>query len=164
MMPELSPEQVDAVGRMSKEVHDSYRNFGYAGVFVDPVRYLALWTQTHNHKHLAQVVNDQGVFFMDGERKIKYRLNPAPMVLVYNDGFTREEEKKLLDPEAALITMDRGLKFWNWPRAGVCLVADGTHDCDFILPEYKKELERAETLQGNGTLTIKPMLFDKKKP
>lgn len=37
----MTPEQVDALGRMNKKIYDEYRNLGFAGITVDPVRFLA---------------------------------------------------------------------------------------------------------------------------
>lgn len=156
----MTPEQVDALGRMSKKIHDEYRNLGFAGTTVDPVRYLAFRHQTQNEKYTQLVVSDSGVFFVDNSRRIKFRFDPQ-FFFVYHEGFQPWEEAKIKESREQLILMENLLEFWNRPGKGLCLVADHLHKCDYLFPEQKAELKRIQALYQKEELVINPMLQKK---
>jgi len=158
----LSSEQINALGSMSKEIHDEYRNLGFAGLTLDPVRFLAYREQTHNIRFTKLVVSDAGVFYLDPARKIKYRFDPD-FFLLYHEGLSPEEEEKLRDPQQAILLLDNGLEFWRRPGTGLCLVKDHVNGCEFLFSERRAELDQVRRLYGAESLVLRPMLHNKKK-
>jgi hypothetical protein len=161
-MEPMTPEQVDALGRMNKKIYDEYRNLGFAGFAVDPIRFLAFRQQTHNDRFSELVVSDTGVFFMDTNRKIKYRFNPS-FLLVYHSGLDMTDEEKIRDSSSPIVILDNLLEFWNRHGTGLILVADHLNGCDYLFPEQKIELERVQNLYSLESFKIKPMLDRKFK-
>ena len=159
-LEKMTPEQVDALGSMSKQIHDEYRNLGFAGITVDPVRYLAFRLQTQNEKFTNLVVSDAGVFFVDNSRRIKYRFDPR-FFFVYHEGFQPWEEQKIRDSREQVIVLENLLEFWNRPGTGFCLVADHLNHCDYLLSDQKTELKRIQALYQKEDLVIKTMLHKK---
>lgn len=162
MLDHLTPQQLDALGRMSKEIHDEFRNLGFAGMNVDPVRYLAFRQQTNNHMYLKLVVSDAGLFFVDSSRKMKYKFDPG-FFLVYQDGLHFVEEEKIKNSESPLIVLENLLEFWKRHGTGLCLVADHMNGCSYLLPEQKTELDRVQRLYNKEEFVINPMLQKKTK-
>lgn len=162
LMEHMTPEQVDALGKMNKKIHDEYRNLGYAGITVDPVRYLAFRTHTRNDRFTELVVSDAGVFFLDPVRKIKYRYHPDYFFL-YHDGLHPTEEKKIQEMEGPVLVLENLLEFWKRPGTGLCLVADHLNKLDFLSHAQRAELDRAQKLYGSEDLVINPMLQRKLK-
>jgi hypothetical protein len=158
----MSPEQVDALGKMKKKIYDEYRNLGYAGVTVDPVRFLAFRTQTHNDHFTELVVSDAGVFFLDPARKIKYRYHPD-YLFIYHDGLHPTEEKKIQEMEGPVLVLENLLEFWKRPGIGLCLAADHLNKLDFLNKTQRADLDRAQKLYGSESLVINPMLQRKLK-
>ena len=162
-MEQLPHEQLDALGRMSKEIHDEYRNLGFAGISVNPVRYLAFRQQTQNHSHLKLVVSDAGVFFMDAARKIKFKFDPS-YFLIYQEGLHYVEEEKIKNSENPVIVLENLLEFWKRHGTGICLVADHMNGCQYLIPEHQAELDRINRLYSKEGFTINPMLHKKAAP
>jgi len=158
----LTPEQLNALGSMSKEIHDEYRNLGFAGFSPDPIRYLAFRQQTKNYLQTKLIVSDAGVFFMDPSRKIKYKFNPG-YFFVYHDGFDQSDQQKIKETKGPLILLDNLLEFWNRQGTGLCLVADHLNHCDYLFPEQKAELARIQRLYSKEEFVINPMLQKKSK-
>lgn len=158
----MTPEQVDALGKMNKKVHDEYRNLGYAGIPLDPVRFLAFRLQTLNHKFTDLVVSDAGVFFHDPARKIKYRFH-RDYFLVYHDGLHPVDEEKLKAMDGPVLVLENLLEFWNKPGTGLCLVADHLNQLSFLSEGQKAELERVQRLYDGKRFVINPMLQRKVK-
>jgi hypothetical protein len=156
----MTPEQVDALGRMNKKIYNEYKNLGFTGLTLDPVRFLAFRKQTNNDQFLELVVSDSGVYFIDLTRKIKYTFNPG-YYFVYHDGLHPVEEEKVKNSREPLVVLDNLLEFWNRPGTGLCLVMDHLHHCDYLLPEQKAEMKRTQNLYSGSSLEIKPM-FQKK--
>jgi len=163
MLDRLTPEQLDALGRMPKTLHDEYRHLGFTGLSVDPVRYLAFRQQTKNEAFTKLVVSDSGVHFLDPARKVKYRFDPA-FFLVYQDGLHFVEEEKIRASQNPLILLDNLLEFWKRHGTGLVLVADHMNGCNFLLPEQKAELDRVQRLYSKEEFVINPMLQKKAKP
>ena len=161
-LEQLRPEQVDAIGQMSKSTYDEYKNLGYAGIMVDPIRFLTFRKQAKNGIFTHLMVSDAGVFFVDPIRKIKFKFH-REYYLVYHDGLSPEDEQKIRSAEGPLVKLDNGLEFWKRVVSGTSLVKDYTHDCDYLLPDQKAELERVKSLSKSGSLVIKPMLQNKAK-
>lgn len=161
-MDPMSPEQVDALGKMNKKIYDEYRNLGYAGLTVDPVRFLAFRTQTHNDRFTELVVSDAGVFFLDTARKIKYRFHPD-YFFVYHDGLHATEEQKLKELEGPVVVLENLLEFWKRQGTGLCLVADHLNKLEFLNASQRAELDRTQKIYGSQNLVIKPMLQSKIK-
>jgi len=158
----LSPEQLNALGSMSREIHDEYRNLGFAGFSPDPIRYLAFRTQTKNFLQTKLVVSDAGVFFLDPARKIKYKFHQG-YFFVYHEGFHQVDEQKIKEAEGPVILLDNLLEFWKRQGTGLCLVADHLNHCDYLFPEQKAELERVQRLYNKDEFVINPMLQKKSK-
>lgn len=161
-MDHMSPEQVDALGKMNKKIYDEYRNLGYSGLALDPARFLAFRTQTRNDRFTELVVSDAGVFFMDPARKIKYRFHPD-YLFVYHDGLHPVEEQKLKEMEGPVLVLDNLLEFWKRQATGICLVADHLNKLEFLNPAQKAELARVQRIYGSQSLVINPMLQRKIK-
>lgn len=153
----LSPAQVDALGRMNKKIYDEFRNLGFAGVNVEPIRYLAFRQQTQNDRFNELVVSDSGVFFFDPARKIKYKFHPD-YYLVYHDGLHQVDEEKIKSLEEPVILLDNLLEFWKKPGTGLCLVEDHLNHCQYLSENQKAELSRVQRLYKNEALVINPML------
>jgi hypothetical protein len=162
MLEHLTPEKIDALGRMSKKIHDEYRNLGFTGMTLDPVRFLAFRTQTHNDRFTELVVSDAGVFFLDPARKIKFKFDPG-YFFVYHDGLHAVEERKIKESTNPLIVLENLLEFWNRPGTGLCLVADHLNGCHYLLPEQKADLDRVQRLYNKDEFVINPMLHKKTK-
>ncbi len=161
-MEPMRPDQVDALGRMNKKIYDEFRNLGYAGVAVDPVRFLAFRKQTNNDRFTELVVSDAGVFFMDTARKIKFKFHPD-YFLVYHDGLHAVDQEKLGQLEGPAVVLDNLLEFWKKPGTGLCLVADHLNHCQYLSETQKAELDRVLTLYKDDSLIIRPMLHRKIK-
>ncbi len=158
----MTPEQVDALGRMNKKIYDEYRNLGFAGMTVDPVRFLAFRTQTHNDRFIELVVSDAGVFFMDTARKVKYKFD-SNYFFVYNDGLHPVEEEKIKNMEGPVIILENLLEFWKRQGTGFCLVADHLNNCNFLSENQKTELARIQKLYSGEGFVINPMLQKKNR-
>jgi hypothetical protein len=158
----MTPEQVDALGRMNKKIYDEYRNLGFAGITVDPVRFLAFRKQTNNDRFIELVVSDAGVFFMDTARKIKYKFDPG-YFFVYQDGLHPVEEEKLRIAEDPLVILENLLEFWKRQGTGFCLVADHLNNCDFLSESQKAEMARIQKLYSGEGFVINTMLQKKFK-
>jgi hypothetical protein len=159
----MTPEQVNALGSMSKKIHDEYRNLGFAGITVDPIRYLAFRQQTQNEKYTQLVVSDAGVFFVDNARRMKFRFHPQ-FFFVYHEGFQPWEQAKIKESGEQVFLMENLLEFWNRPGTGLCLVADHLHKCDYLFPDQKAEMKRIQALYQKEGLVINPMLQKKGVP
>jgi hypothetical protein len=155
------PEYIDAIGRMDKKIYDEFRNLGYAGLSLDPARFLAFRKQTRNDKFMELVVSDAGVFFLDVARKIKFKFDPD-YFLVYHDGLHAVEEEKTKAMQDPTIVLENLLEFWKKPGTGLCLVADHLNNLGFLSDSQKAELERVHTLYKGGGFTIRQMLHNKK--
>lgn len=162
IMDPMTPEQVDALGRMNKKIYDEYRNLGYAGLTVDPARFLAFRTQTHNDRFTELVVSDAGVFFLDTARRIKYRFHPD-YFFIYHDGLHPTEEKKIQEMEGHVLVLENLLEFWKRQGTGLCLVADHLNQLEFLNTSQKAELARTQKIYSSQSLVIKPMLHSKVK-
>ena len=162
-LEKMTPEQVDALGSMSKQIHDEYRNLGFAGITVDPVRYLAFRRQTKNEKFTHLVVSDAGVFFVDNARRIKYRFDPQ-FFFVYHEGFQPWEEQKIRESREQVTVLENLLEFWNRPGTGLCLVADHLNHCDYLFTDQKAEMKRVQALYQKEDLVITTMLHKKGAP
>jgi hypothetical protein len=158
----MTPEQVDALGRMNKKIYDEYRNLGFAGITVDPVRFLAFRKQTNNDHFIELVVSDAGVFFMDTTRKVKYRFDPN-YFFVYHEGLHPVEEEKIKGMEGPVIVLENLLEFWKRQGTGLCLVADHLNNCGFLSEGQKTELARIQKLYSGEAFVINPMLQKKTK-
>lgn len=158
----MTPEQVDALGRMNKKIYDEFRNLGFAGITVDPVRFLAFRKQTNNDRFIELVVSDAGVFFLDTARKIKYKFDPN-CFFVYHDGLHPIEEEKLRSAEGPLVILENLLEFWKRQGTGFCLVADHLNNCSFLSETQKTELARIQKLYSGEGFVINPMLQSKIK-
>ncbi|HVZ80129.1 MAG TPA: hypothetical protein VHE12_04920 [bacterium] len=156
-MDHMTPEQVDALGRMNKKIHDEFRNLGYSGLTLDPVRFLAFRTQTHNDRFTELVVSDAGVFFLDPVRKVKYRFHPD-YFFVYHEGLHATEEQKLKGMEGPVLVLENLLEFWKRQGTGFCLVADHLNKLDFLGPAQRAELDRVQRIYSSQDLVINPML------
>jgi hypothetical protein len=161
-LEQLRPEQVDALGQMSKPTYDEYKNLGYAGITADPVRYLTFRKQAKNGLFTQLMISDAGIFFVDPIRKIKFKFH-REYFFVYHAGLTPEDEQKIRSTEDPVVKLDNGLEFWKRVVSGTTLIKDHTHDCDYLLPDQKAELERVKSLSKAGSLVIKPMLQNKTK-
>ena len=161
-LDQMSPEKLDALGRMSKKIHDEYRNLGFAGLTLDPIRFLTFRKQTNNDRFTELVVSDAGVFFMDPARKIKFKFNPN-YFLVYHEGLHMVDEEKINNTQVPLVLLDNLLEFWNRKGIGLCLVADHLNKCNYLLADQRAELDRVQRLYGQGELIINPMLQKKVK-
>ena len=159
---QLTSEQLDALGRMSKKIHDEYRNLGFTGLTLDPVRFLAFRKQTNNDRFTELVVSDAGVFFMDTARRIKFKFNQN-YFFVYHDGLHQVDEEKIKNSGGPIVVLDNLLEFWNRQGTGLCLVADHLNKCNYLLPEQKTELERVQRLYSKEEFVINPMLHKKVK-
>jgi hypothetical protein len=157
-----TPEQTDAFGRMSREVYDEYRNLKFAGVTIEPSRYLVFREQTKNYLHTKLVVSDAGVFFMDAARKIKFKFDRW-YFFVYHDGLDAADEEKIRKNDSPITVLDNLLEFWNRPGTGLCLVADHLNGCQYLLPDQKEELDKVQRLYSQEGFVINPMLHKKKK-
>lgn len=158
----MKPEQIDALGRMNKKIYEEFRNLGYAGTTVDPVRFLAFRKQTHNDRFTELVVSDAGVFFMDTARRIKYKFHPD-YFFVYHDGLHAVEEEKIKSMESPTLLLENLLEFWKKPGIGLCLVADHLNNCNFLSENQKAEMERSQKLYTGDSFIIRPMLHKKIK-
>ena len=158
----MSPEQVDALGRMNKKIYDEYRNLGFAGIAVDPVRFLSFRKQTQNDRFTELVVSDAGVFFMDIARKIKYKFDPN-YFFVYHDGLHPVEEEKINSMEGPVIVLENLLEFWKKQGTGFCLVADHLNNCNFLSENQQADLKRVQKLYSGESFVINPMLQRKIK-
>ena len=158
----MTPEQVDAIGRMNKQIYDEFRNLGYAGFTLDPVRYLEFRTRTNNYCFSHLVVSDAGVFFFDPARKIKYKFL-SEYFLVYHDGLHAVDEEKIKAMEEPVIVLENLLEFWRKPGVGLCLVADHLNQCSYLSESQKAEMEWSQKLHQKGSLVIRPMLQRKIK-
>ncbi|HJT25014.1 MAG TPA: hypothetical protein VJ873_10580 [bacterium] len=158
----MTSAQVDAIGRMSKQIYDEFRNLGYAGLSVDPNRFLAYRKQTNNDKFTQLVVSDAGVFFFDTARRIKYKFHPD-YFLVYNEGLHAVDEEKLRNLQEPVVVLDNRLEFWKKPGIGFCLVADHLNHCQYLSEHQKAEMEKSQTLYKGDTFVIRPMLHKKIK-
>jgi hypothetical protein len=158
----LTSEQLDALGRMSKKIHDEYRNLGFAGLTVDPIRFLAFRKQTNNDRFTELVVSDAGVFFMDTARRIKFKFDQG-YFFTYHDGLHLVDEEKINNMDGPVIVLDNLLEFWKRSGTGLCLVADHLNNCNFLLPEQKAELDRVQRLYSKEEFVINPMLQKKHK-
>ncbi|GEM_PF-2227725 len=156
----MNPDYVDAIGRMSKQVYDEFRNLGFAGVSVDPARFLAYRKQTNNDRFTQLVVSDAGVFFFDIARKVKYKFH-SDFFMVYHDGLHAVDEEKLRNLEGPVIVLDNLLEFWKKPGMGFCLVADHLNNCQYLSENQKAEMERAQKLYQGDSFVIRPMLHRK---
>jgi hypothetical protein len=158
----MTPEQIDALGRMNKKVYDEFRTLGFAGSPVDPVRFLQFRLQTRNDRFTEAVVSDAGVFFLDPARKIRYKFHPD-CLFVYHEGLHAVEEKKIADGEGPFVVLDNLLEFWKRQGTGLCLVADHLNGCRYLLDEQKAEWERVQKLYREDGLVMNPMLHRKIK-
>lgn len=161
-MEPMRPEQVDALGRMNKKIYDEFRNLGYAGVSVDPVRFLAFRKQTNNDRFTELVVSDAGVFFMDSARKVKFKFH-SDYFLVYHDGLHLVDQEKINQMEGPVVVLDNLLELWKKPGTGLCLVADHLNHCQYLSETQKAELNRVQTLYKGDAFIIRPMLHRKIK-
>jgi hypothetical protein len=161
-LEQLRPDQVDALGQMSKATYDEYKTLGFAGITVDPVRYLAFRRQGKNGLFTQFMVSDAGVFYVDPLRKIKFKFHPE-YYLLYHEGLSPEDELKIRNNVSLTTKLDNGLEFWRRVIAGSCLIYDHAHGCDYLLPDQKAELERVKRLYSPAELVIKPMLQSKPK-
>jgi hypothetical protein len=159
--PASNHNPADALGRMSREIYDEYRNLKYAGIATDPARYLAYREQTRNTQFTKLVVSDAGVFLMDPARKIKFTFDPG-FFLVYHDGLTPAEEEIIRASERSFIRLENGLEFWKRHGTGLCLVADHLNGCDYLLPERKTELDGIKRLYSSEGFVLNQMLHKKK--
>ncbi|HVM33472.1 MAG TPA: hypothetical protein VMU88_10085 [bacterium] len=158
----LRSDQVDALGQMSKAVYDEYKNLGFAGINVDPGRYLAFRKQGKNGLFTQFMVSDAGVFFVDPLRKIKFKFH-RDYYLVYHEGLSPAEEDQLRNSPGLTVKLDNGLEFWRRVIEGHCLIFDHAHDCDYLTADQKAELTRVKQLYSPKELVIKPMLQNKTK-
>ncbi len=158
----MTPEQVDALGRMNKKIYFEYKNLGFAGITPDPIRFLAFRKQTNNDQFLELVVSDSGIYYLDTTRKIKYKFNPG-YFFVYHDGLHRVDEEKIRNSGGPLVLLDNLLEFWNRSGIGLCLVMDHLNHCDYLLPEQKKEMQKIQNLYSKPDLVINPMLQKKEQ-
>ena len=158
----LTSDQVDALGRMNKKIYDEYRNLGFAGVPVDPIRFLAFRQQTYNHRFTELVVSDAGVFFLDPARRIKYKFD-RDYLFVYHDGLHSIDEERIKTTEGPVILLENLLEFWKKPGTGLCLVADHLNQCQYLSETQKAELDRVQKLYTGEALVIRQMLQKKKK-
>jgi len=158
----MSSEQIDALGQMNKKIHDEYRNLGFAGIAVDPVRFLTFRKQTHNDRFTELVVSDAGVFFMDTARRVKYKFDPN-YFFVYHEGLHPVEEEKIKDMKGPVLVLENLLEFWSRPGTGLVLVADHLNNCSFLNEAQKIELARIQKLYAGESLKINPMLQRKIK-
>ncbi len=158
----MTPEQVDALGRMNKKIYDEYRNLGFAGITVDPVRFLAFRKQTNNDRFIELVVSDAGVFFLDTARKIKYKFDPG-YLFIYHDGLHPVEEERIKNAEGPVVILENLLEFWKRQGTGLCLVADHLNNCNFLSENQKTELARIQKLYSGDGFVINPMLQKKTK-
>ena len=158
----MTSTQVDAIGRMSKQIYDEFRNLGYAGFSVDPSRFLAYRKQTNNDRFTQLVVSDAGVFFFDTARKIKYKFH-LDYFMVYHDGLHAVDEEKLRNLEGPVIVLENQLEFWKKPGVGFCLVADHLNQSQFLSENQKTELQKIQKLYQGDAFVIHPMLHRKIK-
>ncbi len=158
----MRPEQVDALGQMNKKIYDEYRNLGFAGLSVDPVRFLAFRKQTNNDRFTELVVSDAGVFFMDTARRIKYKFHPD-FFFVYHEGLHAVDEEKIKATEGPLVVLDNLLEFWKRQGTGLCLVADHLNNNRYVNDAQKAELDRIQKLYSGEGFIINPMLHRKIK-
>jgi hypothetical protein len=163
MLDRLTPEQLDALGKMSREIHDEYRHLAFAGIPVDPVRYLAFRQQTQNHRYLKLVVSDAGVLFLDPSRKIKYKFDPG-FFFVYQEGLHFVEEERIRNSPVPVVVLENLLEVWKRHGTGLCLVADHMNGCQFLLPPQREELDRIQRLYAGDRFVINPMLHKKSEP
>jgi hypothetical protein len=160
MIDSLTPRQVDALGRMSRDVHGEYLRLKSAGLTVDPEQYLDFRFKTENDLHLKLMITDSGVFFLDPGRNMKYKFRPE-CLLVYHEGLSPEKERQVWEREEPWILLENRLEFWRKPEVGFCLVADRANGRDFLTEPHKKEFERVKILYGEEKLTLIPMLHRK---
>ena len=158
--PISNNDAADALGRMSREIYDEYRNLKFAGITVDPARFLAYREQTKNFQFTKLVVSDAGVFFLDPARKVKYTFDPS-FFLVYQDGLSSLDEEKIRSSERSFLELENGLEFWKRHGTGLCLVADHLNGCDFLTSEKKAELNGIKKLYQVENLVFNPMLQKK---
>ena len=158
----MTSDQVDAIGRMSKQIYDEFRNLGYAGFSLDPARFLAYRKQTNNDRFTQLVVSDAGVFFFDPARRVKYKFHPD-YFMVYHDGLHAFDEQKLRGAEEPSIVLDNLLEFWKKPGTGFCLVADHLNHCQYLSENQKADMAKAQTLYKGDSFIIRPMLHRKIK-
>ena len=158
----IGSSQADALGQMSKAVYDEYKNLGFAGIQVDPARYLAFRKQGKNGLFTQFMVSDAGVFFVDPLRKIKFKFH-KDYFLLYHEGLSPDEENTLRGTPGVTVKLNNGLEFWNRVIEGHCLIFDHAHACDYLLPEQKNELTRVKQLYSPKELVIKPMFQPKKE-
>lgn len=156
----MRPEQVDALGRMNKQIYDEFRNLGYAGVSVDSVRFLAFRKQTNNDRFTQLVISDAGVFFVDAARKIKFKFHPD-YLFVYYDGLHAVDQEKIKEMNSPVIVLDNLLELWKKPGTGLCLVEDHLNHCRYLSDTQKADMERAQKLYQGESLVIRPMLHRK---
>jgi len=161
-MEHQTPEQLDALGRMSRQVYDEYKNLGFSGIKIDPVRFLAFREQTQNDRRTSLVVSDAGVFFEDSTRKVRYKFH-REYLFVYQSGLHPADLEKADRAEGPLVVLDNLLEFWHRPGTGMVLVADHLNKGSYLLPEQKAELERIQKLYHGEGLVIRPMLQKKAK-
>jgi hypothetical protein len=157
----LTAEQLDALGRMSKQVYDEYRGLGFAGTRVDPARFLLFRQQTNNFKFTSLVVSDAGVFFMDPVRKIKFKFDPG-YFFIYHDGLHAVDEEKIKNAQDPIILLDNLLEFWKRPGMGLCLVADHLNGCNYLSAEQKEQMGKVQHLYSQDKFVIHHMLHKKK--
>ena len=156
----LTPEQVDALGRMNKKIYEEFRNLGFAGVTVDPIRFLSFRRQTNNDRFSELVVSDAGIFFFDPARRIKYKFHPD-YYFTYHEGLHPVDEEKVKTTEGPILVLDNLLEFWKKPGTGLCLVADHLNNCEYLTENQKTEMARAQKLYQGDALVIRPMLHRK---
>ena len=161
-MEHQTPEQTDALGRMSRQIYDEYKNLGFTGLKVDPVRFLAFREGTQNFRHTSLVVSDAGVFFEDPSRKIRYKFH-REYFFVYQSGLHPADLEKVKHAEEPVILLDNLLEFWQRPGTGLCLVADHLNKNSYLTDDQKAELERTQNLYQKEELIIRPMLQKKVK-
>jgi hypothetical protein len=158
-METFTPQQLDALGRMNKEIHTEYRSLRLSGLGLDPSHFLSFREQTRNNQFIKMVVSDNGVFFLDTVRKIKFKFHPY--LFIYQDGLSPQDQEKLEGDESPLIRLENGLEFWKRHGTGTCLIQDLTNSCDYLLPEYRTEIDRVRNLYRGDELVINPMLHKK---
>ncbi len=158
-METLTPKQLDALGRMNKEIHTEYRSLRFTGLSVDPALFLAFREQTQNNQFTKLVISDNGVFFLDPTRKIKFKFHPY--LLIYQEGLSPQDEETLENSDNPLVRLENGLEFWKRHGTGTCLIEDHTNGCNYLMAEYKTEIDRVRNLYKRDELVINPMLHKK---
>lgn len=158
----MRPDHLDAIGRMNKKIYDEFRNLGFAGISVDPARFLAFRKQTNNDRFTELMVSDAGVLFMDTARRVKFKFHPD-FFFTYHDGLHAVDQEKINAMEGPVVVLDNLLEFWKKPGTGLCLVTDHLNHCQYLSETQKAELDKVQTLYKGDSFVIRPMLHRKIK-